>query len=440
MSEIPIKIQLQLEETPSDIEARLAAIDKELEKKPGALKQMGTATRTTSSLLKSYSINVEGAIESQAKLGDVLADFRTKQIENIALMNKYASGQKLTRSEMKKLNRVVTEMARGHVALSNINRRIGQELFWLGLGSMFIVMSYARWRRSSLTIESAQLSLRRAVMSMEEAQRRASETIRMYGARSREARAAILDAEEAELSYKLAVDRVRSSIEQQNYALWTFILGAVPTVIRAVFSLTNLYLEHYAAQIQAGTGMTSLYIKSMLETKGYLIKIPILNLTIKSYWGMVAAMGAATLGLTLVLSALSYFLTEILIVNPAMEKMKSNLEGIEDSLVGHSLVNALRATRAETSELRRSFVDLGQEASRLPFKTGSPLEVRTTYGWAELAPMERLELPRAQPSVSQVNINIQGPFYIREEADISKLAAKIGRLQMSRVIRMRGRT
>jgi len=579
MSEIPIRIQLELTEAPEDIEARLAAIDRELERKPGALREVSVQSRETSTRFKELSISTSDVVRRSKELTGayrILAEERAKSLD---ALQKYIAGEKLSSAEMARARRAVRMMIAGHARLLDVTRRVGIELFWLGLGSMFIVMSYARWRRSALAVESAQLTLRRATMTLAEAQRRANEAVRMYGMNSREARMAILDLEEAKLAYKLALDRVRSAMEQQVYQMWIFVLGAAPTMIRAIFALTNLWVDYYAAQVHVATGMDMVTIKSMIATGALKIQIPILKGIELGYWGVVAAQAAFSLGVTAVVAALSYWYTETFIINPQLERMKKNLKEVEDVLTGHSLVDSLRIARKETSLLTRSINELSdsltghslvdslqvstREAANFTnaisqFETprvqeitlqkrivgpedegveAVPEEIKqqinvgvqasvseslaltaqhqllelemislnTLYipriydilqrsvgaivgplgviasgihetsretrkikeglgihSPAEIkianlpeAPSIKIETPAipeqvfGTPEVNvpflsdskpiNVSINIQGPFYIREEADILKLANKIGRLQMSRMTRIRGR-
>jgi len=358
MSEIPIRIQLELTEAPEDIEARLAAIDRELERKPGALREVSVQSRETSTRFKELSISASDVVRRSKELTGayrVLAEERAKSLD---ALQKYIAGEKMSSAELARARRAARMMMSAQARLLDVTRRIGIELFWLGLGSMFIVMSYARWRRSALAVESAQLTLRRATMSLAEAQRRANEAVRIYGMNSREARMAILDLEEAKLAYKLALDRVRSSLEQQTYQMWIFILGAAPTMIRAIFALTNLWVDYYAAQVHVATGLDMVTIKSMIATGALKIQIPILKGVELGYWGVVAAQAAFSLGVTAVVAALSYWYTETFIINPQLERMKKNLKEVEDVLTGHSLVDSLRIARKETNLFMKSVNEL----------------------------------------------------------------------------------
>jgi len=75
------------------------------------------------------------------------------------------------------------------------------------------------------------------------------------------------------------------------------------------------------------------------------------------------------------------------------------------------------------------------EAPRVEVEAPAPVEV--TVPELRIPQFNVPSLP--EPKAVNVNIIIQGPFYIREEADIIKLASKIGKLQMSRMTRIRGR-
>jgi len=370
---------------------------------------------------------------------------------SLEALRKYIANEKMSSAETARARRAARMMITAQARLLDVTRRVGIELFWLGLGSMFIVMSYARWRRSALAVESAQLTLRRATMSLAEAQRRANEAVRMYGMNSREARMAILDLEEAKLAYKLALDRVRSAMEQQLYQIWIFILGAAPTMIRAIFALTNLWVDYYAAQVSVATQTDITTIKSMIQTGALKIQIPILKGLTLSYWELVAAQAAFSLGVTAVLAALSYWYTETFIINPQLERMQKNLKGVEDVLTGHSLVDSLRIARKETNLFTKSVNELSD--SLTGHSLVDSLEASAIEAGNFTNAISQFETPRVQEiTLEKKVVGVEGnevesiPEEIKQkidfgvQANISGSLASIAQHQLLELERISGNT
>ena len=127
---------------------------------------------------------------------------------------------------------------------------------------------------------------------------------------------------------------------------------------------------------------------------------------------------------------------------------------LEDILLRYSVVDSLARTREEISKMsmetkqslatisteqaRDQITELSKEISKLPLKSHSPLEIKTQYGWVDLSQLSNLDLDLGNKlSVAsnnvQVSISISGPFYIREEADIDKIAKAVKRSLMSGV-------
>ena len=117
-----------------------------------------------------------------------------------------------------------------------------------------------------------------------------------------------------------------------------------------------------------------------------------------------------------------------------MEGMIEKTETMEDRLTGHSLVDSLARTNKEATLLSKTFKQIETPTFEEP-------ELEHTIGKirSEIA----LKPPRALPEIpvgsSNVQIAINGPFYIREEADIYKLAKAIGEIQMKKVVSRRSR-
>jgi len=114
---------------------------------------------------------------------------------------------------------------------------LGRSFFWVGLGTMFSLMSFARLQRSVIQVESAQLSYLRALRNLDQAQKEYSETQLWGASTSEEALDAALNLKEAQLGVSLAQDRITQTTQANTLALLMFAFGTVPTALRAILDL-----------------------------------------------------------------------------------------------------------------------------------------------------------------------------------------------------------
>ena len=133
-----------------------------------------------------------------------------------------------------------------------------------------------------------------------------------------------------------------------------------------------------------------------------------------------------------------------------MEMMKRQAKELERELTGHSLVDSLRATSEETARLgeelkelpeRREISVMERISTQRVLREGETIEgralAREVTNIPRALPVEIApNLERLSQGATNVNITIQGPWYIREEADIERIAKAISREQM-RAIRNR---
>ena len=351
-------------------------------------------------------------------------------------------------------------------------RMLGRSVFWTGLGMMFIVMSLQRVNRALYGITLAARSVIRAQRSLREAQREYTRTVLEFGRTSPEARAAyerILDAQEA---VEYAQIRAREANENYINSLLMLIFGTVPTAIRSFSDLTvsirTLVAAYTASRIatssmspeiakligmlmaEAGVTQQLQIIRGKeITTKGMIIALTNAEsiAQAKNTAARAASIGptvaatAANKGLSLSLlgvaaatgigiAAVVAWIVAMKAATDAMNEAYKSSGRLENSLTGHSLVDSIRETTSEVNKLAKAF-------RSLPIRSHSPLEIKTTYGWANIGEIGLGDVKLSPAAgVTNVNINIQGPFYIREEADVDSLARAVVR-KMNRGVRSR---
>jgi len=170
---------------------------------------------------------------------------------------------------------------------------------------MFIMMSWARVRRSALGVEQSAYSLRKAYIAQADAQRDLTETMREYGVRSKEYRDAQLNIEEAAWRVKMAEEAVRGAAEQSAYAWAMLAFGSLPTYLRAAFDVTSSLMQIFIAK-QMVTGASYQEAAAHVAAGGGMtISLPIIGTVTIAYWKLAAAVGAATFGLSILTGVLA---------------------------------------------------------------------------------------------------------------------------------------
>jgi len=126
-------------------------------------------------------------------------------------------------------------------AAGRVFRNMTQQIYWLGIGIMFVTMSYSRLRQRQMSARQRALSLARAVKSLRDAQEEARRAMIEYGRGSEEYREALGRVYEAEESLNLMREQVRFSILQEQFALIQLAFGAIPVVINSMRLLMDSY-------------------------------------------------------------------------------------------------------------------------------------------------------------------------------------------------------
>ena len=224
--------------------------------------------------------------------------------------------------------------------------KIARSMFWVGLGTMFTVMSIARLLRQMRSAQTATLSLRRAYLDLIERQEELRMQVQMYGRTTIEGKRAQLELETLLERVRLAEENLIYTTQQQTLAWMMLIMGAIPTFIRSASDLQmSLLWTSIAQQLTAQSGM-QLQTSINLSDVAILKHIPIVNTLTLSYWQFGLAISAVTFGLSLLVGVLS--------MTWAVENMRNRIRELreefgvtEDMLTGHSLVDSIReATRA----------------------------------------------------------------------------------------------
>jgi len=257
-------------------------------------------------------------------------------------------------------------------------RRLSYQIYWWGIGMMFVSMSYARLEQRMVTHQSRMLSLARAYSSVIEAERDLNETMLEYGRSSEEYREAAGRLLEARMALRLSIEQTRMAILQENMAWIQLVFGIFPVLINSFILGTQLYAMMYSRKIMdvtatsllTGTtqGLTSAQIQATASAWGNTMALEAmgnaaLGAGIKMNIGKALALGFATAGLSLAISmamiawATAQADAEIAKLQDEMkdlgEAFSGNIEMIEKFKGGSpGLLGIAEASREAKSELR----------------------------------------------------------------------------------------
>jgi len=239
-------------------------------------------------------------------------------------------------------------------------RTLLRDIFWLGLGTMFVIMAFARFRRLTFAIERSIYSVRRSYRALQRAQEHLNETIREHGPYSQEAEEASWRLQDAIWQVRIAEESARMAIEQKNWALLMFVFGTVPTVIRATTDLATNMLR--LAFIQAlRTAQTEQEAISMIRTAGItdMLKWSIFGLTGAMFKAYLVSM-LLTGGFMLLVGAIGYLYAQMQMaqLEERFREMREEMGLTEYELTGGSLVSAL-------NQLGEAFEDVRIKQRRL---------------------------------------------------------------------------
>jgi len=262
---------------------------------------------------REYSIE-EAKIEAEAVgLGEALKLNRRefKEFENILITSgvepakQYAQQVSYNKDRLLEWKQSVVDfnamLGRQGRALQMLTRTI----FWVGLGSMFIMMSWSRMRRSALSLQSTMLTLKRAYITQGESQQELNEITAVYGKSSVEAKRAMIDLEMANMRVKQSEEALRMAEEQRIYTQMMWVFGSVPTYIRSAVDVSKaLWFLFFAKQInvsankdQATSSITSAIMTRLLGDAAMYSST--------KFWMLATAIGAVTFGLNIALSLLA---------------------------------------------------------------------------------------------------------------------------------------
>jgi len=257
-------------------------------------------------------------------------------------------------------------------------RRLSYQIYWWGIGMMFVSMSYARLQQRMVTHQSRMLSLARAYSSVIEAERDLNETMLEYGRSSEEYREAAGRLLEARMSLRLSIEQTRMAILQENMAWIQLIFGIFPVLINSFILGTQLYAMMYsrkmmdvtATTLLTGTtqGLTSAQIQATASAWGNTMALEAmgnaaLGAGIKMNIGKALALGFATAGLSLAIS-MGMIAWATAQADAEMAKLRSEMKDLGEAFSGNiemiekfkggspGLLGIAEASREARSELR----------------------------------------------------------------------------------------
>jgi len=306
----------------------------------------------TASKKRLQEVEAQAAIYSDldAKAKQVVMDVLKKTDEEARQYEQTLKQQTETADRVRESNRQLSiEYNTARLSMGKLGvaiETVGRSILWLGLSSLFSMMSLARLARNTLTVESSALSLRRAYISLIDTQREYNEIVEVYGRTSEEAIRAGIDLEDATLNIKMAEDRLRGSIEQSIFSFYQWIFGMVPSFISSSILLTSAIWQTFGAKT-ASNAADIQTVGSMGAASGAMtLHLPIVGSLSIAYWQLATAIAAVTFGLNLAFAALAqaYAASE---AEKRIKEMKESVAALEDQLTGHSLVSSLQETERQ---------------------------------------------------------------------------------------------
>lgn len=128
-------------------------------------------------------------------------------------------------------------------------RTMSHQLYWLGIGLMFVTMSFTRVQERMVTQQSRLLSLARAYASVTEAERELNETMIEYGKGSEEYNRAAGRLLESKMALRLAIEQTRMAVLQEQLGWIQLGFGILPVAINAFRMGIDVYYLLFARKL-----------------------------------------------------------------------------------------------------------------------------------------------------------------------------------------------
>ncbi len=316
-----------------------------------------------------------GMLESQDALdrASAKAFLYNKAVQEMSVVNTLSSealefdaaAMNLTVDEYKKLaektnkaseakKKLLEEIERNNLAFQEYKVKVGQvgEAYkmlanaglWVGLSFMFSTMSLNRALTSSTQVQSATLSLRKALMSERDTADKLTEAIGTYGKTSREAMLASFDMEDATLNVKLSQDKLKDSIINSAMVWVQYFTGMVPTVFAASFQMASAYMYLQSAKKQDTSATIANSSATTADLGPKTANISLTNLLASSNMKLAMALSLVTMGLNVAIGLGAYAIASSIAeketkkLNEQLAKLPKLSDEASYSLVGGSLV------------------------------------------------------------------------------------------------------
>jgi hypothetical protein len=336
---------------------------------------------------------------------------------------------------------------------------ITQQVYWFGIGLMFVSMSMARAETRQLTTEKSTYSLAQSYQALHEAQKSAMDIMNKYGIASEEYAVAQGKVKQAEFQLALQKKSTQMAIQQENLAQLQFYLGAMPLLInsyRMGATAMNMWMGYQKAKLglqayenaanvaNAETGLFRIAVNNMSAeatlANTFIEEVEVGTLlsdteaklldtvaTRELTFASISLQAILTGGISLVASMGALFAVQALSASSASEEMKKldeqakslskTFEGttvtgnaVNDMLTGHSLdKSAIKVTN--------EFKKLNDEMNKTSDLGNVGINVK--HGFVGNID----NIPSSNVSSTPLSFNISFPnLTIREEADMTKFS------------------
>jgi hypothetical protein len=296
-------------------------------------------------------------------------------------------------------------------------QQLSMQAYWLGIGIMFVAMSYYRLSTVQDRVDAGIGSLARSMRSLRDAQENLHQSIVEYGAGSEEAKNSAMDLIDAQEAQRRSTESVRDMLIQEKMAWASFYLGAVPigmNVLRLALTLMSMYhgfqeageIQNYKLALSEGistgakvegavtTGILGTAVASLTNIEGEETGAKILNITITkaateattSYaLAHTILVGVLTFGIGALLAVGSAMIVQAVITAQVNDQMAQATEKADsfyssaDKLAGE-IGNLDNIMSHYIITIRRANEDLGESGKIIDETTGASQDLEKNLG------------------------------------------------------------
>jgi len=329
--------------------------------------------------------------------------------------------------------------------------------FWTVISTMFVGMAFQRLSRLTVALSRRYEMALRTSLRLRRAQEELREATLLYGIGSEEVRRAQERLILAQVAYRRVQEEIAAAQWEAFFGAVQFAFGLGTLLLRVkehmligamamaqqeayrmslIYSLINMRAYSSAVEELAAHGllhgMVTAFVRGEIDklnweqiegvvtSKAFTSALRDLTLQMKATAGATGLLRTLTIGLTG-----SWWILAL--------------------TAGLTIVSFLyiREQMRRTEEEMRKMMETLEEGTRRPYRwdigirRGSPIELRTPYGWVEVGEIPPIPARRGRLVFAPISINIQAT--LKTEEDIRTLAREVSRRTAEELVRITGK-